>query len=197
MSKVILASKSPRRCEILSRVGLSFEIMPADVDETVSESMSAEEAVAEISRRKAEAVRARVGDDRIVIACDTMVSVDGRIFGKPVDRADADRMLHILSGRTHQVFSGLTVCRGDQMIRGVERSDVVFRSPTDAEIDAYLATGEPFDKAGAYGIQGIGGLLVDSIHGDYYNIVGLPLCRLMTALRAFGVDLLIGVNGIE
>lgn len=192
MKKVVLASKSPRRSEILSRFGLQFEILPADVDESVPASLPADEAVAEISRRKAEAVRSQVGADRIVIACDTVVSVDGRIFGKPRDRADAERMLHILSGRTHQVFSGLAVCCGDRMIRGIEQTDVTFRSLTDAEIGAYLSTGEPFDKAGGYGIQGIGGLLVDSIHGDYYNVVGLPLCRLMVALREFGLDLLIG-----
>ncbi len=185
---VILASKSPRRAELLTRMGLDYVIAPADVDETVDSCLSPAEAVAEISARKARAVCATAAPGQIVIACDTVVALGGRIFGKPGDRAEAAEMLQTLSGRTHEVFSGLTVCTRERSETVCERTLVDFRVLDPREIEAYLDTGEPFDKAGAYGIQGFGAMLISGISGDYYNVMGLPVCRLLALLRTFGVQ---------
>lgn len=186
---VILASKSPRRAELLTRMGINFVTVPADVDETVDPCLTPAEAVAEISARKARAVCASAAPGQIVIACDTVVALDGHIFGKPADRAEAATMLGLLSGRTHEVFSGLTVCTKDRTETVCERTAVDFRALQPQEIEAYLDTGEPFDKAGAYGIQGIGAMLISGINGDYYNVMGLPVCRLLTLLRTFGMQI--------
>ena len=186
---VILASKSPRRAELLARMGLDFVVVPADVDETVDPRLTPAEAVAEISARKARAACADALPGQIVVACDTVVALDGRIFGKPANRTDAAAMLRVLSGRTHEVFSGLTVCTKDRSETMCERTTVAFRALEPEEIEAYLDTGEPFDKAGAYGIQGVGAMLITEIHGDYYNVMGLPVCRLLTLLRAFGMQI--------
>lgn len=188
MPSVILASKSPRRAELLARMGLDYVIVPADVDETVDPGLTPAEAVAEISARKAKAVCAAAAPGQIVIACDTVVALDGRIFGKPADRDDAAAMLEALSGRTHEVFSGLTVCNGERSETVCERTAVDFRVLDPREIAAYLDTGEPFDKAGAYGIQGVGAMLISGISGDYYNVMGLPVCRLLELLRKFDLQ---------
>jgi len=185
---VILASKSPRRSELLTRMGVDFVVAPAEGDESVDAALTPAEAVAEISARKAQAVCAAAQTGQIVIACDTVVALDGKIFGKPTDRADAAAMLRALSGRTHEVFSGLTVCTATHTETVCERTAVKFRELDDREIEAYLQTGEPFDKAGAYGIQGVGALLISAIDGDYYNVMGLPVCRLLALLRAFGMQ---------
>lgn len=186
----MLASKSPRRAELLTRIGLDFIVRPAEIDEAFAPGLAPAEAVAEISEKKACAVCAAEPEGRIVVACDTVVAAGSRIFGKPADADEAAAMLRALSGRTHDVFSGLTVCTGERMVTACERTSVVFRALTEAEIAAYIRTGEPFDKAGAYGIQGMGMLLVERIDGDYYNVMGLPVCRLLLLLRSFGVDLL-------
>ena len=186
---VILASKSPRRAELLGRMGVQFVIRPADVDETVDPCLSPAEAVMQISERKARALCVQAESGQIVVACDTVVALNGKIFGKPADRADAANMLRELSGQEHEVFSGLTVCTRERCETICERTAVKFRSLDAREIEAYLETGEPFDKAGAYGIQGIGALLITGIDGDYYNVMGLPVCRLLELLRAFGMEL--------
>ena len=187
--ELILASRSPRRRELLERMGLrQFRIVVSDADETVEEGISPAEMVEELSRRKALAVAEQVGQDALIIAADTVVALDGEVLGKPVDEADAFRMLTALSGRRHQVYSGVTVVRGGEVCTGHEVTDVTFRAMDSGEIRRYIRTGEPMDKAGAYGIQGYGALFVEGIAGDYYNVMGLPVCRLGGMLARFGVD---------
>ena len=194
MTPIILASKSPRRAELMQQIGLPFTVCPADADESVAPELSPAEAVAEISRRKALAVRQMRNAGDIIVACDTVVALDHRIFGKPHTPEEAEAMLHQLSGRTHSVFSGLTVCCGTAVTSAVECTDVTFRMLSDSEITAYVKSGEPMDKAGAYGIQGLGAVLVERISGDYFNVVGLPLCRLAQMLRPFGIRILKSVD---
>lgn len=177
---IILASQSPRRRELMGLYKLPFVVRAADIDETMDPALSPFDAVAAISRKKAMAVPREGGD--IVIAADTIVVCDGCILGKPKDEKSAKEMLCLLSGRTHQVMTGLTVLRGDSCISHTEVTEVTFRSLSQGEMDAYIASGEPMDKAGAYGIQGGAALFVTAIHGDYYNVVGLPVCKLGTLL---------------
>ena len=141
-------------------------------------------------QKNARAVMDRAGDGRTVLAADTVVAVDGRVLGKPGDEAEAAEMLAALSGREHTVYTGVTVCRGGETVTEHEATAVRFRPLTGEEIAAYVATGEPMDKAGAYGIQGYGALLIQGISGDYYNVMGLPVCRLSGMLARFGVDCL-------
>ena len=188
---VILASQSPRRRELLGRMGFrNFLIRPARGEEIFDPSLTPEQLVEALSRRKAEEVAAGSGPEDIVIAADTVVSVDGRVLGKPRDREDAAQMLAALSGREHMVYTGVTVRRGAQAVTEHEATAVRFRALTGEEIRRYIATGEPMDKAGAYGIQGYGCLLVEGISGDYFNVVDLPVCRLGRILARFGVDAL-------
>ena len=194
MTPIILASKSPRRAELMQQIGLPFTVCPADADESVTPELSPAEAVAEISKRKALAVRKMRDAGDVIVACDTVVAMDHRIFGKPHTAEEAEAMLHLLSGRTHSVFSGLTVCCGTAVTSAVECTDVTFRTLSDAEITAYVKSGEPMDKAGAYGIQGLGAVLVERIAGDYFNVVGLPLCRLAQMLCPFGIRILKSVD---
>lgn len=195
---IILASGSPRRRELLEQIGVkNYRIVSPDVDEHVEGHPAPEELVELLSRRKAEAVGAKAGADALVIAADTVVALDGAILGKPHSREEAGAMLAALSGREHAVYTGLTVLRGDRVVTGHERTAVTFRSLTGAEIDRYVATGEPMDKAGAYGIQGVGALLITGIEGDYFNVMGLPVCRLGRVLRDFGVDALALAAGIH
>ena len=188
---VILASQSPRRQELLARMGRGeFEIRPAQGEEVVPAGLTAAQQVEELSRQKAREIAAGAAPGDIIIAADTVVAVDDRVLGKPKSPRQAEEMLASLSGRAHRVYTGITVCRD-----GVERTEhectqVVFRTLTDHEIRAYVQTGEPMDKAGAYGIQGRGCILVEGIRGDYYNVVGLPVCRLALMLRKFGVDVI-------
>ena len=187
---IILASQSPRRRELLERMGLSFRVITPDIDEHMDRPLPPGELVAAISAEKARAVAAQAGPEAIVIAADTVVALDGAVLGKPGDERDAARMLSALSGRTHQVFTGLTVAQGGAVRTVSEETAVTFRPLTEGEIAAYVRTGEPMDKAGAYGIQGYGALLVEGIRGDYYNVMGLPVCRLGGLLRELGVDCL-------
>lgn len=180
---LILGSQSPRRKELLGLLRLPFEIRVADIDETLDTAVSVEEAVAALSRRKAEAIP-RTPED-IVIAADTIVVLDGCVLGKPKDDADAKRMLKSLSGRTHQVMTGITVCKGERVVSHTEITDVSFRALSEKDILSYLATGDHKDKAGAYGIQNGAALFVEKLCGDYFNVVGLPVCRLSQILEAF------------
>ena len=189
--KLILASKSPRRKEILETMGVSFEIDVADVDESVDACLSPVEAVCEISKRKAQKIAERHGDDEIVISADTIVVIDGKIIGKPKDKEDAFCILKNLSGRTHEVYTGFTVCGNGKTKTDFEVTKVHFKELCDDDIRRYIATGEPMDKAGAYGIQQKGNLFVDYIHGDYYNVVGFPISKIcVTILELFGINLL-------
>ena len=182
--KIILASKSPRRKEILEAMGVGFEIDVADVDERVSDTLSPVEAVCEISERKAKAVSQRhEGEDCIVISADTVVVIDGRIIGKPKDAEDAFNILKSLSGRTHEVYTGFTVCSEGKSKTDFEVTKVHFKQLCDDDIRRYIATGEPMDKAGAYGIQQKGNLFVDYIHGDYYNVVGFPISKICVTIK--------------
>ena len=181
---LILASQSPRRRELLGLTGLDFIVRAADIDETMDETKPPEEEVARVSRLKALAV-AREPDD-VVIAADTIVVCEGKVLGKPRDEADAFRMLSLLSGRNHQVMTGMTVLRGDEIVTHTEVTRLRFRDLLPGEIRAYIASGEPMDKAGAYGIQGGAALFCTRMEGDYYNVMGLPVCALSVILRTFG-----------
>lgn len=186
---IILASQSPRRQELLARMGLTFTVCPADIEEVIDPGLTPPQVVMSLSRQKAEAVAAS-RPDALVIAADTIVVLDGKILGKPHSVGEAREMLTALSGQEHHVCTGFTLQRGEQVETGCEESQVWFRELTEEEIDSYIATGEPMDKAGAYGIQGYGALLVNGIHGDYFNVMGLPVCRLGQDLKAFGVNCL-------
>ena len=177
----ILASQSPRRKELLSLLNIPFTVRVADIDEAMDPALSPYEEVTRVSRLKAEAIP-RTPDD-IVIAADTIVVCDGKVLGKPIDARDACRMLSMLSGRAHQVMTGMTVLRGDRAISHTEVTDVYFRSLTPQQIEAYVASGDPMDKAGSYGIQSGAAIFVEKICGDYYNVVGLPVCRLSQILE--------------
>ena len=189
-SKIVLASSSPRRRELLGIFGLPFDCIPA-VGEEKTEGYASCEALTEgLARQKALEVAAKADRDAVVIGSDTLVELDGVKLGKPKSEEDAFRMLRALSGRTHRVCTGLCCVKGDTVLSGVEITEVVFRELSDEEIYAYIATGEPMDKAGAYGIQGRASLFVEGIRGDYFTVMGLPLCRLGTMLKELGVKLL-------
>ena len=191
MAQIVLASGSPRRQELLRRIGLTeFTVVVPEADESCPAGLTPQETVAHISRQKAEAARALTAPDAIVITADTMVFLGGERLGKPRDEKDALRMLRELSGSRHLVCTGVTVRQGDKEFCFTSSTDVYFRSATDAELRAYIACGEPMDKAGAYGIQGRGSLLVERIDGDFFNVMGLPVLPLAEALKEFGVCLL-------
>lgn len=190
-SHIVLASGSPRRQELLRRIGLEdFDIVIPQADESYPAGLSAQDTVAHIARAKAAAARALTAGDDIVITADTMVFLGDERLGKPRDEADALRMLTELSGGKHTVCTGVTVRKGDRLKCFTVSTDVYFRPASECELQAYIASGEPMDKAGAYGIQGLGALLVERIDGDYYNVMGLPLFPLAQVLREFGVELL-------
>jgi septum formation protein len=175
--KLILASKSPRRAEILKAVGWPFEAIAANVDETRAASEDAVSYVQRLAITKAETVAKKIMEG-LVLGADTVVLIDGEILGQPRDDEDARRMLKLLSGRWHEVVTGVSIVRAKQAARALvdhEITRVLFCQMSDDEIDWYVATGEPRDKAGAYAIQGRGGLLIEEIQGDYFNIVGLPV----------------------
>ena len=174
--QLILASASPRRKELLGLFHIPFVIRVADIDETMDDTKSPFDEVARVSRLKALAVE-RQADD-IVIAADTIVVCSGKILGKPGSEAEAVSMLQLLSGRDHQVMTGCTVLHGDRTETFTEVTDLHFRDLSRKEIEAYVASGEPMDKAGSYGIQGGAALFCERMAGDYYNVMGLPVCRL-------------------
>ena len=183
--RLILASSSPRRAEILRDAGFAFEVAPADIDETPRPSERAHALVRRLAEAKARAVAARAGDDAIVLGADTEVVVDGEVFGKPADAADARRMLEKLSGRAHEVITGVALLRtrDGALLEAIESTQVTFATITPQEIEAYVASGEPLGKAGAYAVQGLGGRFVTRIEGCYFNVVGLPLARVYALLR--------------
>lgn len=189
---IILASASPRRRELLERMGISsFRVIVSDADETLEAGLSPAMQVERLSRIKARAVVDEAADPgAVIIAADTVVALDGAILGKPADGEDARRMLSALSGVEHHVYTGVTVIQGKTALTRHEVTAVRFRPLTEQEIEWYIATGECMDKAGAYGIQGYGALLVEGIRGDYYNVMGLPVVCLAGMLKEFGVDCL-------
>ena len=188
MTKLVLASTSPRRSEVLADAGFAFEAVAAGVDESRREGEPAEAYVRRLAEVKARAVAARISPPAIVIAADTVVVMDGEVLGKPASAEDAGRMLRRLSGRTHQVLTGLAVLKilGGAARVEIETTQVTFAPLTEAEIEAYVASGEPLDKAGAYAIQGRGGRFVARVEGCYFNVVGLPLARLYRMLSEMG-----------
>lgn len=187
---LILASASPRRKELLQRMGLEFTVRLAQHDETMDLRKDPAQEVQRVSFLKAEAVRPLCQPEDVIIAADTVVVCDGRLMGKPASREEAVSMLSYLSGREHQVITGLSVMQGSRTQTVSVTTSLRFRPLSGEEIYAYVDTGEPMDKAGAYGIQGMGSMFVEGLYGDYYNVMGLPVCTLATILRSFGVKLL-------
>lgn len=190
MSEIILASASPRRKELLEQVGIQFKVVKSSVEEVITET-EPDKVVMELSRQKAEDVAAGLNDrkDRIVIGADTIVFCQGKILGKPKDESDAFAMLEGLAGKSHSVFTGVTLLIGDRMISFAEETKVNVKDMTHEEIRRYIATKEPMDKAGSYGIQGRFAAFVSGIEGDYNNVVGLPVSRIYTELTKNGVDI--------
>ncbi|MCR5089404.1 MAG: Maf family protein [Oscillospiraceae bacterium] len=189
--KIVLASASPRRKELLHMLGMSeLLVCPAKGDEHAPSSRDPEEIVRALASAKVREVAKDFDGDTLIIGADTIVWLDGRMLGKPQTEDEAFSMLKALSGRRHEVYTGLCVRCGGEIDCEAERSEVVFRTLSDGEIRRYIATGEPMDKAGAYGAQGIGALFVREIHGDFFNVMGLPLCRLGEMLSRKGVSIL-------
>ena len=213
--ELILGSQSPRRRELLERMGLAFRVLTAEIDETKFETDDPETSVRRICEAKAAAVASRIQNegsgiketsvtlrvqgsgDALILASDTIVVLDGKIMGKPHDEAEARAMLASLSGREHEVYTAFCLlpvkmqnaeCNVQNAYCHCEKTSVKFRALTEEEIAAYVATGEPMDKAGAYGIQNLGAMLVEGIRGDYFTVMGLPVCRLAQALKQFGMD---------
>ena len=184
--QLILASQSPRRRELLGLFRRPFVIRVADIDETMDDTLPPFDEVARVSRAKAQAIPRE--DDDIVVAADTIVVCAGRTLGKPRSEAEAREMLRLLSGRDHQVMTGMTVLRGEKAVSCTEVTDIHFRELSDKEIESYIATGEPMDKAGSYGIQGGAALFAQRMVGDYYNVMGLPVCRLYEILSQLAPD---------
>lgn len=179
---IVLASRSPRRRELLARLGVVAEIVPADVDESEQAGEGAVSHAERLALEKARVVGAR-RPDRLVVAADTVVTLDDRLLGKPRDREHAREMLRMLSGRSHAVVTGVAVMRDGARSVGSERTTVTFRPLNEREIDAYVASGEPDDKAGAYGAQALGAAFISRLEGCYYNVVGLPIVRLLALAR--------------
>ncbi len=202
MYKIVLASGSPRRKEILEQVGIKFIIYASDKEEIITKDRP-EEMVMELASEKARDVAGKIKDKSIIIGADTMVAIDRRILGKPKNAADAKAMLQMLQGNRHQVYTGVSVVikaedmpgvkgrkEEEKIINFVEKTQVWVYPMTKAQIEKYIESGEPFDKAGGYGIQGKFAVNIEKIEGDYYNIVGLPIAKLYTILLEAGIDIL-------
>lgn len=189
MSQIYLASSSPRRRELLSQIKLPYQILTREVDETLPPGIPPAEQVLTLSRRKAAAAAEKL-DAGIIIAADTVVALGEVVLGKPQNAADALDMLERLQGKVHEVYSGITLLEvpGNRMLSGYERTEVIMRPAGRAELARYAATDEPMDKAGGYGIQGLAAVFVTGIKGCYYNVVGLPVSKLVTMLGEFGID---------
>ncbi len=185
--RVVLASASPRRRELLNLIGVAHEVRPANIDESARPREAPRRHAERLAREKASAVATR-DPDLITIGADTLVVVNRKVLGKPADTGEAARMLGLLSGRDHTVITAVAVSRGNKLRSAIEEVRVKFRRLRDDEIEAYIATGEPMDKAGAYGIQGFGATIVERIEGDYFAVMGLPLGRLVGLLRDVGVN---------
>lgn len=188
---IVLASASPRRKTIMEMLGArDLKILPARGEEVMQDDAGPAETVERLSRAKALEVATKCSQSDVIIAADTIVWLHGRLLGKPADREEAARMLRELSGNSHEVYTGVTIVRGDTVTSEHEVTRVLFRTLTEEEISSYIATGEPMDKAGAYGAQGIGALFIERIDGDFFNVIGLPVCRLGEMLKKQGVKLL-------
>jgi septum formation protein len=191
MKKIILASASPRRKELLQKIGLKFEVDASNCAEEIDPALEPAELVRRISVAKAKSVASR-HKDAVIIAADTIGVIGKKLLGKPQTAAEARKMLAQISGKSHEVITGFTVLdtATDRIVSVTVSTRVYIKKLTPAEIDAYVATGEPLDKAGAYGIQGLGAVIVEKIEGDYYNVVGLPLSALTEVLREFRISVL-------
>jgi septum formation protein len=185
--KVVLASSSPRRRELLNLIGIAHEVRPPNLDESMRPRETPRRHAERLARDKASAVAMR-DPDLITIAADTIVVINRKVLGKPVDKEEAARMLAMLSGREHTVITAVAVSRGKKLRSAIEEVKVKFRRLREDEIEAYVATGEPMDKAGAYGIQGFGATIVERVEGDYFAVMGLPLVRLVGLMRDVGVQ---------
>lgn len=192
MKKIVLASSSPRRKELLEQVGVDFEVLVSDKEETSFQSKPGD-IVKELALVKANHVAEMLLESAVIIGADTMVAIDGSILGKPKDKKDARRMLQMLQGNTHQVYTGVAIILKDEKnfmkYAFVEMTSVTMYSMTEDEIEYYVSTGEPMDKAGAYGIQGKSAIYVKEIHGDYNNVVGLPVARLYQEMKKMGIQI--------
>ncbi len=182
--KIVLASASPRRQELIKMITEDIVVNPCDCDETIKEGLVGREIAEYLSKIKGEAVKEQFKED-IIVSADTIVCLGDNVLGKPKSRKDAFSMLRTLSGNIHSVFTGVTIIRGDEEKTFSQETKVAFYDLSDEEINEYIDTNECFDKAGSYGIQGKGGLLVKGIEGDYFNVVGLPVARLKRELREF------------
>ena len=187
---IILASKSPRRKELLNLLGIDFTVMTENIDETIDERLPVVDEIKRLSLNKAKAVADSLKSDDIIISADTVVVLGNRVFGKPADKGEAINMLKTLSGRTHTVITAVTVMCRDKCDTRAEITDVTFRNLSDREIEAYIDTGDPFDKAGGYAIQGASCIFITGISGDHFNVYGLPVSMLAQMLRGFGVKIL-------
>ncbi|RWZ59938.1 septum formation inhibitor Maf [Halobacillus fulvus] len=185
MVTLILGSQSPRRKELLESAGFSFEVRASGADESLQEGIDPEEAVRELSGRKSETIQLEAGE--VLLTADTVVALQGEILGKPVDHQEACHFLRSLSGVQHDVYTGVTIRSRKEETSFVVRTSVTFFELTDEEIEAYIATGEVWDKAGAYGIQGKGALFVERIEGDYFSVVGLPISRVVRELKNYDI----------
>lgn len=182
METLILASKSPRRSEILRNAGIPFEVVTADTDETGIRSVTAAELTMGLASRKLRAVRELIGDERLILAADTVVCRNGEIFGKPKDCDDAERMLTLLSDGWHEVYTGIAMQKNGKLIMDYDVTHVRMRKLGKSEIKAYIKTGEPMDKAGAYAVQELGSVFIQRLDGSFHNVVGLPICLVCTHL---------------
>ena len=194
--RVVLASGSPRRRQLLELIGIAHDVAPSNIDESLRKGETPRRHAERLAREKA-LVGAKRAPGRIVVAADTIVVVDRKVLGKPVDVDDARRMLAMLSGREHTVITAVAVARGREICSAIEIVKVRFRRLRAEEIDAYIATGEPMDKAGAYGIQGYGATIVERVEGDYFAVMGLPLARLVRLLADIGVGYRFGELQID
>lgn len=188
--KLILASGSPRRAELLEKMGLTFQVEPSNTDEVLEPGLTPQQEVVHLSLGKAKAVAADHPEEAVVLSADTVVELDGKILGKPHSEEAAIAMLRALSGRSHRVLTGVTVMSPRGTETHCEETEVYFRPISDEEIRWYVKTGEPMDKAGAYGIQGYAAMFIEKINGDYYNVMGLPVCRTGLMLRRAGIPVL-------
>jgi septum formation protein len=193
---VVLASGSPRRRQLLDLIGIAHEVRPSNIDESLKGRESPRKHAERLAREKA-SVAASNDSDVVTIAADTIVVIDKKILGKPSNTVDAGSMLSLLNGREHTVITAVAVARGEKLKSAIEEVAVTFRTLTDDEIDAYIATGEPMDKAGAYGIQGFGATIVERIEGDYFAVMGLPIVKLILLLGELGVDYRFGALTVK
>lgn len=184
--KIVLGSQSPRRQQLLKGLDIEFEILTSDADENFSPDLKKEEIPLFLSQQKAKAIQQKLSGNYLLITCDTIVWINDSVLNKPIDVADAKRMLHILSGKTHEVFTGVTLTSKEKSVSFFDKTLVSFKELTEAEIDYYISTYKPFDKAGSYGVQEwLGYIAIDKIEGCFFNVMGLPLRKLYRELEGF------------